>query len=81
METLSPEPNFFQRNRIFFKGIVMGFLILVMIIPTVFVNNLVYERKSRQREIVREVSEKWSGAQTIAGPYLYVPNQYLLVPL
>ena len=49
METLSPEPNFFQRNRIFFKGIVMGFLILVMIIPTVFVNNLVYERKSRQR--------------------------------
>src|SRR6476620_8048406 len=73
METLSPEPNFFQRNRIFFKGIIMGFLILVMIIPTVFVINLVNERKMRQREIVREVSEKWSSAQTIAGPYLYVP--------
>lgn len=73
MQTLSPEPNFYQRNRIFFKGIIMGFLILVMIIPTLFVSNLVYERKMRQREIVREVSEKWSGAQTIAGPYLYVP--------
>jgi inner membrane protein len=78
METLSPEPNFFQRNRIFFKGIVMGFLILVMIIPTVFVNNLVYERKTRQKEIVREVSEKWSGAQTIAGPYLYVPYKEII---
>jgi inner membrane protein len=78
MENLSPEPNFLQRNRIFFKGIVMGFLILVMIIPTVFVNNLVNERKLRQREVVREVSDKWSGAQTIAGPYLYVPYKYIL---
>jgi inner membrane protein len=77
METLSPDPNFFQRNRVFFKGIVMGILILVMIIPTVFVMNLVYERKMRQQEIVREVSEKWSGAQTIAGPYLYVPYKII----
>jgi inner membrane protein len=78
METLSPEPNFFQRNKIFFKGIIMGFLILIMIIPTVFVNNLVNERKLRQREIVREVSDKWSDAQTIAGPYLFVPYKIFL---
>ena len=77
MNILTHEPNFFQRNRIFFKGIIMGFLILVMIIPTVFVSNLVYERKTRQREIVREVSEKWSGAQAIAGPYLYVPYKII----
>jgi inner membrane protein len=78
MEIYSPEPNFFQRNKIFFKGIIMGFLILVMIIPTVFVSNLVYERKMRQKEIVREVSDKWSGAQTISGPYLYVPYKNIV---
>jgi len=41
METLTPEANFFQRNRIFFKAMIMGFLIIIMIIPTLFVNNLV----------------------------------------
>lgn len=73
METLTPEPGFFQRNRVFLKGIIMGFLILIMIIPTVFVNSLVTERKNRQQTIVREVSSKWSDAQTITGPFLYVP--------
>ncbi|HUQ64911.1 MAG TPA: cell envelope integrity protein CreD [Flavitalea sp.] len=73
MDTLSPGPNFYQRHKIFLKGMIMGFLIIIMIIPTVFVSNLVYERKSRQQEIVNEVSSKWAGEQTITGPYLYVP--------
>lgn len=74
MDTNSSMPqSFFQRNRISIKGLIIGFLILIMLIPTLFVNNLVYERKMRQREIVEEVSSKWSSAQTIAGPYLYVP--------
>ena len=73
METLTPEANFFQRNRIFFKAMIMGFLIIIMIIPTLFVNNLVNERKLRQNEIVHEVSSKWSDAQTISGPFLYIP--------
>lgn len=73
MDTLTPGPSFYQRHRLFFKGMIMGFLIIIMIIPTVLVNNLVSERKSRQREIVREVASKWSDEQTISGPYLYVP--------
>ena len=65
--------NFFQRHRIFIKGIIMGFLILVMMIPTLFVGSLVNERKGRQQEIVREVSSKWSDSQIITGPYIYIP--------
>lgn len=73
MEKLTPEPNFFERHKVFIKGMIMGFLIIVMIIPTVFVAELVRERKHRQQDIVKEVSSKWSDAQTISGPYLYVP--------
>jgi inner membrane protein len=47
-----------------------------MLIPTVFIVNLVNERKQRQKEITQEVSQKWAGAQTIAGPFLFVPYTY-----
>ena len=73
MEKLTPESNFFERHKVFIKGMIMGFLIIIMIIPTVFVAELVRERKQRQQDIVKEVSSKWSDAQTISGPYLYVP--------
>ena len=73
MEKLTPEPNFFERHKVFIKGMIMGFLIIIMIIPTVFVAELVRERKQRQQAIVKEVSSKWSDAQTISGPYLYIP--------
>lgn len=55
------------------KTIVTGLLILAMLIPAVYVQNLVEERKQRQQEVVKEVSSKWANSQTIAGPYLLVP--------
>lgn len=60
-------------NKIMYKGIITGLLILVMMIPAFFINNLVQERKQRQREIVEEVSSKWGSDQTISGFYLSVP--------
>jgi inner membrane protein len=60
-------------NKILFKGIITGVLILVMLIPTVFVSSLVTERQQRQQEVVSEVSSKWANAQTISAPYLFIP--------
>lgn len=68
-----PEPGYFQRNRVFFKGIVIGILMLIMLIPAALVNELVRERKMRQFQIAEEVSSKWSGEQSVAGPYIHVP--------
>jgi inner membrane protein len=34
---------------------------------------LVNERKERKQEVTREISNKWSSEQTIAGPFLIVP--------
>lgn len=55
------------------KGLITGALILLMMIPTIFVSNLVTEREIRQKDIVKEVSSKWASDQTIAGPYIFLP--------
>lgn len=65
--------TFWERNRTLIKGFLVGFLILIMLIPGVFIANLVKERKLRQQEVVKEVSSKWAGKQTITGPVLIVP--------
>lgn len=60
-------------NKKLFKGLITGGLILVMMIPTIFISNLVSERKERQQEVAAEVSSKWATSQTLTGPYIYVP--------
>jgi inner membrane protein len=65
--------NFWTSNRLTFKGITVGFLILVMMIPAIFISILVAERKTRQAEVIKEVSSKWASAQTISGPFLAIP--------
>jgi len=60
-------------NKALIKGFITGFLILLMMIPTLFISNLVNERKLRQEEVVKDVSSKWASAQTVSGPYLFIP--------
>ena len=65
--------TFWQRNRLIIKAFFIGILILALLIPTAFIIYLVTERQERKREVVQEISNKWSGAQTISGPYISVP--------
>ncbi|MCP9751698.1 cell envelope integrity protein CreD [Ferruginibacter sp. HRS2-29] len=69
----NPVPASNQPNRILIKGLVTGGLILLMLIPTVFINSLISEREKRQKEVVKEVSSKWANAQTLSAPFLVVP--------
>lgn len=66
-------------NSILIKGIITGVLILVMLIPTLFINNLITERENRQKEVVKEVSSKWAEAQTLSAPFITVPYYTKLV--
>src|SRR5688572_267515 len=72
-QTTEKEPGLYEKNRTLIKGFLIGFLILVMLIPSAFIINLVEERQVRQEQVIEEVSSKWAGAQTIAGPILAVP--------
>ena len=51
----------------------VGFLGLVLGVPIVMIDALVGERQQRRDEAVAEVSSKWGGTQTVAGPALVVP--------
>src|SRR6478735_2312256 len=77
METGTNQQNFlstfWQRNRIVFKGFLIAILVLMLLIPTVLIQELIRERKDRQEEATAEVSSKWAGQQTIAGPVIAIP--------
>jgi len=66
-------------NKLVIKACITGGLILLMLIPTVFITNLVTERQQRQSEVVQEVSDKWAKAQTITGPYISVPYNEAII--
>lgn len=61
------------RNRITVKALIVIALILLLLIPTFMIDNLVSERMQRQENAFEEVSEKWAGRQTIAGPIVSIP--------
>jgi inner membrane protein len=68
-----PENKSSRSNRILIKGAVTAALIGIMMIPTVYINELVRERQSNQEAVVKEVNSRWSEAQTLTGPYIYLP--------
>lgn len=71
--------NVFERlNRwiqesIMVKLFSIGFLVLILLIPSAWIDDLIQERQTRSEQVMYEVSEKWSGSQTIAGPILVIP--------
>jgi inner membrane protein len=56
-----------------FKLIVVCFLALLMMIPAVFVGNLIEERTQRAKDVVKEISDHVGGQQTFLGPTLVIP--------
>lgn len=68
-----PVLSFWQKNKLIIKSFFIAFLILALLIPTFIIMYLANERKERKQEVTREISNKWSAAQTITGPFLIVP--------
>ncbi|MET0463721.1 MAG: cell envelope integrity protein CreD [Chitinophagaceae bacterium] len=64
-----------QKSKIFFKALMIGGLILLLLIPAMFVEKLVKEREERQKEAFDEVSSKWAGTQNVTGPVLVLPYE------
>ncbi|MBN8577602.1 MAG: cell envelope integrity protein CreD [Cytophagales bacterium] len=78
MET-QPTLSVFERfnqwitESIMVKLFSIGFLILILLIPTSWIESLIRERQYRADEVIREVSDKWSGRQLLSGPVLRIP--------
>jgi len=71
METIIQ--NTWQKSKVIVKGLMIGVLALLLLIPADFVQNLIKEREARQKEAITEVSSKWAGRQNITGPVLVIP--------
>lgn len=79
METLPQPLNILERfNRwiqesIMVKLFSIGFLILILLIPSSWIQDMIVERQERAEQVMAEVADKWSGSQMISGPVLVVP--------
>ncbi|POY38379.1 cell envelope integrity protein CreD [Solitalea longa] len=77
LETKQPAPTFFERNAIIIKLMMVGFISLLLLIPSVMIQNLVIERSESRDHAVNDIYSKWGQTQTLAGPILNVPYRTL----
>eukprot|EP01090_Pellita_catalonica_P022636 TRINITY_DN887_c0_g1_i2.p2 TRINITY_DN887_c0_g1~~TRINITY_DN887_c0_g1_i2.p2 ORF type:complete len:140 (+),score=22.68 TRINITY_DN887_c0_g1_i2:1217-1636(+) len=55
------------------RMLMIGFLILILLIPLSFIKSLIVERMNRQQEVVQEINQKWGKEVLLYGPILKVP--------
>lgn len=55
------------------KLFLIGFLTLLLILPSSWIQMLISERQQRQDEATTEIAEKWSGSQLIESPVIQLP--------
>ena len=60
-------------NSITARMLVVGILLVVLLIPLSFVKNLIWERSFRQKEVIKEINEKWGNEVILSGPILKIP--------
>ena len=72
METVVTQTTW-QKSKLIIKGLIIGALALLLLIPAYFVQDLIREREARQKEAFTEVSSKWANRQNFTGPVLVVP--------
>jgi inner membrane protein len=69
------QPNSFERmmNSQFTRFFIIGFLILLLQIPTLMLFSIVNDRQKVRQAAVTDISGKWGKQQVLVGPRLMVP--------
>jgi inner membrane protein len=65
--------NNWVKNSFTIKLLSIGFLILILLIPTSMLESLIRERQMLHDDATTEISSKWGSSQTLAGPILSIP--------
>ncbi|MDH4091453.1 MAG: cell envelope integrity protein CreD [Cyclobacteriaceae bacterium] len=71
--TLFERLNRWIQESIMVKLFSIGFLIIILLIPSSWIRDMIIERQQRADQAMSEVTDKWSGSQTISGPVLVIP--------
>lgn len=61
------------RESVMIKLFFIGFLTLVLLIPSNMIGGLITERAERQGEVDEETSKSWAGSQLIEAPVMVIP--------
>lgn len=61
------------KDSVLLKLLFILVIALLLLIPSSWIQGLISERSARQEEVIRDVSDKWSGSQLIQGPVLVIP--------
>jgi inner membrane protein len=62
-----------MKHNIYFKVGTIVIIALLLLIPAFMIRGLIFEREHTQEQAIAEVSAKWGGQQTIAGPFISIP--------
>lgn len=69
----SGTPKHWFRESVLVKLFIIAVLILLLLIPSSWIQTLIKERQETQQQAIDDISDKWSGSQLIQGPILIVP--------
>lgn len=61
------------RTSITARMVIVGFILLILLIPLSFVKELIRERGFRQTEVIQEINQKWGNQVTLYGPIIKIP--------
>jgi len=61
------------RESVLIKLLLIGVLTLLLLIPSNMIQSLIWERQERQKEVISEITDKWSGSQLVEGPVMILP--------
>ncbi|MFS4482110.1 cell envelope integrity protein CreD [Hyunsoonleella sp. 2307UL5-6] len=76
IQHLPPQQNKFSqwlKTSITARMLMVGFLVIILLIPLSFINNLINERAFRQQDVVNEINQKWGNNVLVYGPMIKLP--------
>src|SRR5690554_676862 len=74
--TNRPQQNKFGqwiKTSITARMLMVGFLVIILLVPLSYINSLITERSLRQQDVVSEINDKWGNNVLVYGPILKVP--------
>lgn len=65
------------QKSVLLRMLVMGILMVVLMVPLGMTHGVIAERTARRDQVAIDISRTWGARQTLAGPVLEVPYQYV----
>lgn len=65
--------NRWLQESVMIKMLSIGFMIIILLLPASWIQDLIYERQQRANDVISEITDKWSGSQSVSGPVLVIP--------